>query len=479
MSKKKEKRVPVVLEQVAILDFAAEAKCIAKVNDEVIFVQGPVAPGDIADLRILKSKKSFKQAQAINIQPLSAHRTDVVCSHFGICGGCKWQHVSYAAQIAFKERQVRDNLTRIAKVKLPEFQPILGSSEEYYYRNKLEFTFSSARWLTEDEIGIEDLGSLNALGFHVPGRFDKILPVDHCYLQPDPSNAIRNGVRDFAQANGISFYELKMQKEGALRNLIIRNTLTDELMVTVQFAYATEAEIHLVMNYLKSTFPMITSLNYVINQKGNDTFHDLDVVCFDGKPFMVEVMEDLKFQIGPKSFFQTNAKQALKLYQLVREYAGLTGNEVVYDLYTGTGTIGLFLAKHAAKVVGLEYVDMAVEDAKINASLNGITNATFFAGDMKRVLTREFIAIHGNPDVIITDPPRAGMDLDVVNQILEVNPMTIVYVSCNPATQARDLALLDVAYEVDVVHPVDMFPQTHHVENIVRLKLKKTLDVGR
>lgn len=464
--------MPVVLEQIAILDFAAEAKCIAKVNDEVIFVQGPVAPGDIADLRILKSKKSFKQAQAIHIQPLSEHRTEVACAHFGICGGCKWQHVSYASQIAFKERQVRDNLTRIAKVKLPEFQPILGSSEEYYYRNKLEFTFSSARWLTEDEIGKDDLGSMNALGFHVPGRFDKILPVDHCYLQPDPSNAIRNGVRDFAQANGISFYELKMQKEGALRNLIIRNTLTDELMVTVQFAYATEDEIHLVMNYLKSAFPMITSLNYVINQKGNDTFHDLEVVCFDGKPFMLEVMEDLKFQIGPKSFFQTNAKQALHLYQLVREYAGLTGNEVVYDLYTGTGTIGLFLAKHAAKVVGLEYVDMAVEDAKINASLNGITNATFFAGDMKKVLTREFIAIHGEPDVIITDPPRAGMDLDVVNQILEVQPHTIVYVSCNPATQARDLALLDVAYAVDVVHPVDMFPQTHHVENIVRLKLK-------
>lgn len=472
MSKKKEKKVPVVLEQIAILDFAAEAKCIAKVNDEVIFVQGPVAPGDISDLRILKSKKSFKQAQAIHIQPLSEHRTEVACAHFGICGGCKWQHVSYASQIAFKERQVRDNLTRIAKVKLPEFQPILGSSEEYYYRNKLEFTFSSARWLTEDEIGKEDLGSMNALGFHVPGRFDKILPVDHCYLQPDPSNAIRNGVRDFAQANGISFYELKMQKEGALRNLIIRNTLTDELMVTVQFAYASEDEIHLVMNYLKLAFPVITSLNYVINQKGNDTFHDLDVVCFHGKPFMVEVMEDLKFQIGPKSFFQTNAKQALHLYQLVREYACLTGNEVVYDLYTGTGTIGLFLAKHAAKIVGLEYVDMAVEDAKINATLNGITNATFFAGDMKKVLTREFIAIHGNPDVIITDPPRAGMDLDVVNQILEVQPHTIVYVSCNPATQARDLALLDVAYTVDVVHPVDMFPQTHHVENIVRLKLR-------
>jgi len=471
MNQKKD-RTPKVIEQVKILDYAAEAKCIVKLDDEVIFVQGPVAPGDIADLRILKSKKKFKQAQAINIQALSPDRTEVKCSHFGICGGCKWQHVSYEAQMAFKARQVKDNLTRIAKVKLPEFQPILGSEETYYYRNKLEFTFSCARWLTEDEIGKEDLGSMNALGFHVPGRFDKILPVDHCYLQPDPSNAIRNGVRDFSVLNGISYYELKNQKEGALRNLIIRNTVTDEWMVTVQFAYATEDEIKLIMEYLKSTFPMITSLNYVVNQKGNDTFHDLEVICYHGKTFMVETMEDLKFQIGPKSFFQTNAKQALKLYQLVRKYADLQGNEVVYDLYTGTGTIGLFLAKYASKVVGLEYVEMAVEDARINAKLNGINNATFFAGDMKKVLTEEFIAIHGKPDVIITDPPRAGMEEDVVVQILKVLPKTIVYVSCNPATQARDLALLDVSYEVDVVHPVDMFPQTHHVENIVRLKLR-------
>jgi 23S rRNA (uracil1939-C5)-methyltransferase len=471
MNQKKD-RTPKVIEQVKILDYAAEAKCIVKLDDEVVFVQGPVAPGDIADLRILKSKKKFKQAQAINIQALSPDRTEVKCSHFGICGGCKWQHVSYEAQMAFKARQVKDNLTRIAKVKLPEFQPILGSEETYYYRNKLEFTFSCARWLTEDEIGKEDLGSMNALGFHVPGRFDKILPVDHCYLQPDPSNSIRNGVRDFSVLNGISYYELKNQKVGALRNLIIRNTVTDEWMVTVQFAYATEDEIKLIMEYLKSTFPMITSLNYVVNQKGNDTFHDLEVICYHGKTFMVETMEDLKFQIGPKSFFQTNAKQALKLYQLVRKYADLQGNEVVYDLYTGTGTIGLFLAKYASKVVGLEYVEMAVEDARINAELNGIKNATFFAGDMKKVLTEEFIAIHGKPDVIITDPPRAGMEEDVVVQILKVLPKTIVYVSCNPATQARDLALLDVSYEVDVVHPVDMFPQTHHVENIVRLKLR-------
>jgi len=471
MSKKKE-RIPVVLEQIPILDFAAEAKCIAKVNDEIIFVQGPVAPGDIADLRILKSKKKFKQAQAINIQALSTHRVDAPCSHFGVCGGCKWQHVSYESQLAFKTRQVSDNLTRIAKVSLPEFMPILGSDEAYYYRNKLEFTFSSARWLTNDEIGSKDLGSLHALGFHVPGRFDKILAVDHCYLQPDPSNAIRNSVFAFAEENNISFYELKFQMEGALRNLIIRNTSIGQWMVTVQFAYAEPQEIEAVMAFLQAEFPIITSLNYVINQKGNDTFHDLEVFCFHGKPFIEEKMEDLVFQIGPKSFFQTNSKQAIRLYQLVREYAGLTGSEIVYDLYSGTGTIGLFLANQAAKIVGLEYVEMAVADAHINAKLNNIDHASFFAGDMKRVLTEEFIFIHGKPDVIITDPPRAGMDEEVIVQILKVLPKTIVYVSCNPATQARDLALLDVAYSVDIVHPVDMFPQTHHVENIVRLRLK-------
>jgi 23S rRNA (uracil1939-C5)-methyltransferase len=350
--------------------------------------------------------------------------------------------------------------------------PILGSDEAYYYRNKLEFTFSSARWLTHDEIGSEDLGSLHALGFHVPGRFDKILAVDHCYLQPDPSNAIRNSVFAFAEEKNISFYELKFQKEGALRNLIIRNTSIGQWMVTVQFAYAEPQEIESVMAFLKAEFPIITSLNYVINQKGNDTFHDLEVVCYHGKPFIEEKMEDLVFQIGPKSFFQTNSKQAIRLYQLVREYAGLTGSEIVYDLYSGTGTIGLFLANQASKIVGLEYVEMAVADAHINAKLNNIDHASFFAGDMKRVLTEEFISIHGKPDVIITDPPRAGMDEEVIVQILKVLPKTIVYVSCNPATQARDLALLDVAYSVDIVHPVDMFPQTHHVENIVRLRLK-------
>ena len=472
MSKKKE-RIPTILEQITILDFAAEAKCIAKIKDEIIFVQGAVAPGDIADLRILKSKKKFKQAQAINIQAHSPHRTEVACSHFGVCGGCKWQHVAYESQLAFKEKQVYDNLTRIAKVDLPDFEPILGSSETYFYRNKLEYTFSSARWLTENEIGSTDLGSLNALGFHVPGRFDKILQVDKCFLQPDLSNQIRNGLMEFAEINEISFYELKFQKQGALRNLIIRNTSLNQWMVTVQFAYASDLEINLVMEFLKEKFPQITSLNYVINQKGNDTFLDLNVVNYHGKAFIEEEMENLKFQIGPKSFFQTNSKQALHLYQKVREYAGLSGHEIVYDLYTGTGTIGLFLAQNASKIVGLEYVDMAVEDAKVNAKLNKIENATFFAGDMKKVLTKEFIDLHGKPDVIISDPPRAGMDEDVIRQILEVLPQTIVYVSCNPATQARDLALLDSAYFIDIVHPFDMFPQTHHVENIVRLRIRK------
>ncbi|RVU26584.1 23S rRNA (uracil(1939)-C(5))-methyltransferase RlmD [Sandaracinomonas limnophila] len=471
MSRRKDKTQQII-EGITILAYAAEAKCIAKVNDEIIFVQGQVAPGDVCDLKIIRNKKKFKQAQAINIQALSKDHVPVVCEHYGVCGGCKWQHVSYEAQLGFKNQQVKDNLERIAKVQLPAFETISGSSEHYFYRNKLEFTFSQARWLTEDEIGKEDLGSLNALGFHVPGRFDKILEVNNCHLQPEPSNTLRNAVRNFAEKESISFYELKNQKEGALRNLIIRNSSIGEWMVVVQFAFATEEEIGKMMEFIKKSFPSITSLNYVVNQKGNDTFHDLEVINYHGKPFIVEKMENLSFQIGPKSFFQTNSKQALHLYQLVRKYADLKGDEVVYDLYSGTGTIGLFLSNQAKKVVGLEYVEMAVEDAKVNAQINQVENATFFAGDMKKLLTDEFISVHGKPDVIITDPPRAGMDEDVTLQILKVLPKTIVYVSCNPATQARDLAILDAAYHVEVVHPVDMFPQTHHVENIVKLKLR-------
>lgn len=461
-----------ILPSIEILDFAAEAKCIAKVDNEIIFVEGKVAPGDICDLQILKSKKSFKQAKAIHIQPKSKFRIEPKCAHFGICGGCKWQHVSYETQLAFKQKQVKDNLERIGKVSLPEFRPIIGSQQEYFYRNKLEFTFSDKKWLTEQEMNLPQEETMNALGFHVPGRFDKILDIQECYLQSDFSNQLRNAVRNFAIQEKISFYEIKNQSEGALRNLIIRNNSKGEYMVIVQFAYALEEEINKIMGFIDQNFPSIYALMYVVNQKGNDTFHDLTIYPFKGKEFLIEEMEDLKFQLGPKSFFQTNSLQALKMYQLVREFADLSGEEIVYDLYTGTGTIALFCAKNAKKMVGLEYVEMAVEDAKVNAKLNGIDNASFFAGDMKKILTQEFIQENGKPDVILTDPPRAGMDPEVIQQILLVAPKKIVYVSCNPATQARDIQLLSEKYQVDIVQPVDMFPQTHHVENIVSLSLK-------
>lgn len=458
-----------ILSQIEILDFAAEAKCIAKVDNEIIFVEGKVAPGDICDLQILKSKKSFKQAKAINIQEKSPFRINPPCEHFGLCGGCKWQHVSYETQLSFKQKQVKDNLLRIGKLDLPEFNPIIGSEAEYFYRNKLEFTFSNKKWLTDDQINVPQENSMNALGFHVPGRFDKILDINQCYLQSDFSNQLRNRLRDFAEKEGISFYELKNQTEGTLRNLIIRNNTKGEYMVIVQFAYATQEEIHQIMDFISHNFPSIYSLFYVINRKGNDTFHDLDIHLYKGQSFLIQDMEDLKFQLGPKSFFQTNSKQALKMYQLVREFANIQKEEIVYDLYTGTGTIALFVAQLAKKVIGLEYVEMAVEDAKMNAQLNSIHNASFFAGDMKKILTEDFLFNHGKPDVILTDPPRAGMDPEVIEQILNVAPKRIVYVSCNPATQARDLNLLSEKYEVSLVQPIDMFPQTHHVENIVLL----------
>ncbi|MFM1913787.1 MAG: rRNA ((1939)-C(5))-methyltransferase [Bacteroidota bacterium] len=462
-----------IIPQVEILDFAAEAKCIAKIENEIIFVEGKVAPGDIVDLQILKSKKSFKQAKAINIQEKSKYRIEPKCKHFGVCGGCKWQHVSYNTQLSFKQKQVQDNLQRIGKVKLPEFNPILGSKNEYFYRNKLEFTFSDKKWLTDQEMEISSEETMNALGFHVPGRFDKILDINECFLQSDFSNKLRNAVREFAIKEGISFYEIKNQTEGALRNLIIRNNSKGEYMVILQFAYATEEEIEKMMSFIHENFPDIYALLYTINQKGNDTLHDLEVKNYAGNSFLIEEMEDLSFQLGPKSFFQTNSHQALRMYQLVRDYANIQPNEIVYDLYTGTGTIALFVAKNAQKVIGLEYVEMAVEDAKINAKINNIENTEFFAGDMKKVLTQEFIKVHGKPNVIITDPPRAGMDPEVIQQILLVEPNRIVYVSCNPATQARDLNLLDEKYEVVLVQPIDMFPQTHHVENIVLLNRKK------
>ncbi|WP_026995369.1 23S rRNA (uracil(1939)-C(5))-methyltransferase RlmD [Flectobacillus major] len=466
---KKKNKENIIFENVLVEDFASEAKCISRIDDKVIFIDGPVAPGDTADLRVTKSKKSFYEATAFNIKPNSTFRTNTICSHFGTCGGCKWQHIDYATQLAFKTKQVTDSLERIAKVDLPPILPILGSSETFYYRNKLEFTFSQNRWLTIEEINSGKEFSRNALGFHVPKRYDKILQVDHCYLQPDPSNKIRTALHELAQKHNIDYYEQVKQEKGALRNLIIRNASSGDLMVIVQFAYCTEEQIDLVMNFLAENFPEITSLNYIINTKGNDTFFDLEVVNFKGLPYITEEMEGLKFRVGPKSFYQTNSKQAFELYKITREYAGLTGEEFVYDLYTGTGTIANFVARQAKKVIGLEYVEMAVEDAKVNSQINGISNTEFYAGDMRKLLDNEFINQKGRPDVVITDPPRAGMDEPVVQTLLNAEPHTIVYVSCNPATQARDLALLDLKYQVTAVQPVDMFPQTHHVENVVKL----------
>ncbi|MCJ8164676.1 23S rRNA (uracil(1939)-C(5))-methyltransferase RlmD [Pontibacter sp. E15-1] len=445
----------------------AEGKCLARHENMVIFVTG-VAPGDVVDLRITRKKKSFLAAQPVAFREYSDLRVEPFCEHFGVCGGCKWQHIGYDTQLHYKQKQVKDNLERIGKVPLPEFDPILGSAKTRYYRNKLEFTFSNNGWLTNEQIKSGEEFDRNALGFHIPGRFDKILDIQHCYLQPDPSNAIRLAVREYGRAHGLEFFNV-LQMDGFLRNLIIRTANTGELMVILQ-VFRNDAEaIEGIMQHLQTTFPEITSLQYVVNGKGNETYHDLDVVCYHGLPYIYEEMEGIKFRVGPKSFYQTNADQAYELYRLTRELAGLTGDELVYDLYTGAGTIANFVAKQCREVIGIEYVPSAIEDARINSQINDITNTTFYAGDMKDILSDELIAKHGRPDVVITDPPRAGMHEDVVAKLLEVHPERIVYVSCNPATQARDLELLHVKYDVTRVQPVDMFPQTHHVENIVLL----------
>jgi 23S rRNA (uracil1939-C5)-methyltransferase len=469
MKKKKENTI---YENVLVEDFASDAKCISRIDDKVIFIEGPVAPGDTVDLRVMKSKKSFMEAVAFNIRPDSKYRTEITCQHFGTCGGCKWQHIDYQVQLDFKTRQVTDALQRIAKVNLPEIKPIFPSADMFYYRNKLEYTFSQNRWLTKEQMDSGEEFSRNALGFHIPRRFDKILDIEKCYLQPDPSNAIRLELRAFTQKHNLSYYEQIKQEKGALRNLIIRTANTGDLMVIVQFAYCQLEDIDLVMNHLSLKFPEITSLNYIINTKGNDTFFDLEVINVKGLPYIVEEMEGLSFRVGPKSFFQTNSKQAFELYKITREYADLQGDEFVYDLYTGTGTIANFVARQAKNVIGLEYVEMAVEDAKVNSQINNITNTEFYAGDMRKLLSYDFISQHGRPDTVITDPPRAGMDEPVTRVLLDAAPKRIVYVSCNPATQARDLAILDEKYAVTAVQPVDMFPQTHHVENVVRLDLR-------
>lgn len=458
-----------VIENLQIEGIAAEGKCIARHEGKVIFIDG-AAPGDIANVLITKSKKSFAEGTAMQIIEPSSCRIQPFCIHFGTCGGCKWQHIEYNTQLHYKRQQVIDNLERIAKVPLPDIQPILPSKETRFYRNKLEYTFSSKRWLDKKEIESNEDLDRDALGFHIPGRFDKVLHVSECHLQNHPSNEIRNAIFDFSKEQKLDFFDLVEQK-GFLRNLIIRTANTGETMVIVQFAHASK-NIDIVMEFIKNTFPAITSLLYVINTKGNETFHDLNVVTYSGRDYIIEEMEGLQFRVGPKSFFQTNSQQAYELYKIARTYADLKGNEIVYDLYTGTGTIANFVANKSKKVIGIEYVPEAIKDAKINSEINNIENVSFFAGDMKDLLTDEFISEHGKPDVIITDPPRAGMHEDVVKMILKASPERIVYVSCNPATQARDIALLSENYKVTAVQPVDMFPHTHHVENVALLMRK-------
>nr|WP_239474245.1 23S rRNA (uracil(1939)-C(5))-methyltransferase RlmD [Phocaeicola plebeius] len=466
-----------LLEKVTITDVAAEGKAVAKVNELVIFVPY-VVPGDVVDLQVKRKKNHYAEAVAVKFHEKSPLRTEPFCSHFGVCGGCKWQCLSYEEQLKYKQKQVFDNLTRIGKVELPEFRPILGSEKTRFYRNKLEFTFSNKRWLTEEEVKQDvKYDQMNAVGFHIPGAFDKVLAIDKCWLQDDISNQIRNAVRDYAYAHDFPFFDLRTQ-EGLLRNIMIRTSSTGELMVVLQCKVTDDEgrrKMEEILQFMADSFPQITSLMYVINNKCNDTIGDLDVEVFKGNDHIFEEMEGLRFKVGPKSFYQTNSEQAYNLYKVAREFAGLTGNELVYDLYTGTGTIANFVARQARKVVGIEYVPEAIEDAKVNSALNGIDNTLFYAGDMKDILTNDFIAEHGRPDVIITDPPRAGMHNDVIDVILAAEPKRIVYVSCNPATQARDLQLLDGKYKVTAVQPVDMFPHTHHVENVVQLERRQTL----
>ena len=470
MSKRRiapEKRL---IADIAIIDIAEEGKGVGKTEELVLFVDKAV-PGDVADVELLRKKKNFAEARITQLKTASPHRVDPFCSHFGVCGGCKWQHMEYAAQLTYKQQAVVNALARLGKVDTLCAEPIVAAPQTEYYRNKLEYTFSNKRWLTDID-GAQEGMEMNALGFHVPSRFDKILDIDHCYLQQDPSNQIRNRLREFALAQQISFYDLR-QHEGALRNLIIRAASTGELMVIVVFAYADEETIAKTMQFLHGEFPQITSLLYICNQKKNDTIFDQDIHIFAGRDHIFEEMEGLRFKVGAKSFYQTNSEQAYTLYQLAREFAGFQGHERVYDLYTGAGTIANFVARHVQEVIGVEYVPSAIEDARINSQLNGITNTRFFAGDMKDVLTPDFVARQGKPDVVITDPPRAGMHPDVVARLLEMQAPKIVYVSCNAATQARDLALLQEKYAVKRIRPVDMFPHTQHVENVVLLELKK------
>jgi 23S rRNA (uracil1939-C5)-methyltransferase len=458
-----------ILQQVAVTDISSEGLAIGRVNDMVVFIKGAV-PGDVVDVEITRKKSNYREGKAVVFHTLSAMRAVPVCQHFGSCGGCKWQNMQYMHQLAFKQKQVDQTLRRLAKIELPAIEPILGSANEYFYRNKMDYAFANKQWLTYEEMQ-ENIPFAPALGFHVPKYFDRILDIQKCHLQPDPSNEIRLAIKKFTTDNGYTFFDAR-HKEGFMRNLLIRNTTIGEVMVIVVFYYRDEEKIEALMSHLKQLFPQVTSLNYIVNEKANDTIYDQDVIVYNGLPYITEQMGDLRFKVGPKSFYQTNPEQAKTLYNVTLEFAGLQGGETVYDLYTGTGTIACFLAQTAAKVVGVEYVPEAIDDAHINAEMNGLQNTRFYAGDMKDVLNDEFIAANGKPDVIVTDPPRAGMHEDVVKKIVEIGAKRVVYVSCNPATQARDLALMDEKYKVTRVKPVDMFPHTQHVENVVLLEIR-------
>ncbi len=468
---RKNRRKPISIENIEILNTASKGKSVAKHNGRVIFVKGGV-PGDICDITVFKRRKKFWEAKIEKIIKKSRYRIKPKCTHFGTCGGCKWQNMHYEAQLEFKQNQVLDNFSKIGGVTIEKFNDILGSDKIYNYRNKMEFTFSNKRWLKEDEIkNDENIIDKNALGFHVPGMFDKVIDLKKCFLQENPSNKIRNSVKEFALENNLSFFDIRNQK-GFLRNLMIRNTNIGELMVLVQFYYEDKKKIDLLMNFIKKSFKEITSLLYTVNEKANNTIYDQKIICFYGRKYITEKIGDLSFKIGPKSFFQTNSDQAEVLYKSAKKLADITKNDTVYDLYTGTGTIAQFIASNAKKVIGIDSVPEAIEAANLSAIDNNISNCLFFAGDMKNMFSDNFIQKNGKPDIIITDPPRDGMHKKVIEQLLKIMCRRIVYISCNPATQARDIALLKEKYEISNMQTVDMFPHTHHVENILVLDLK-------
>lgn len=469
----KKKNLP-FFENITITGVAAEGKALVRINDLVTFVPNCV-PGDVVDLQVTKKKHSFMEAKVTRLVQASPIRCEAVCKHFGVCGGCKWQILPYSEQLKYKQQQIVDNLTRIGKIDLPDISPILGSKYIYEYRNKLEFSFADRKWLPWEEIeaagGIDYIDLSNGVGFHIPNCFDKVLDIEECHLMPTINNEIRNGIRSYAKEHGLTFYN-QHTHTGQLRTLIIRNNHKEQIMLIVSFGEKVNEQCLSLLEWIRQSFPQVISLQYVENLKCNDTIGDQDIKLYHGQDHIIEEMEDLQFKVGPKSFYQTNTEQAYELYKVARSFAGLSGEELVYDLYTGTGTIANFVAKRAKKVIGIEYVPEAIEDAKVNSAINHIDNTLFYAGDMKDILNDDFIAIHGRPDVIITDPPRAGMHEDVINVILHAAPARIVYVSCNPATQARDLQMLDTKYKVVAIQPVDMFPHTQHVENVVLLELK-------